>query len=211
MNQKLTIRLCALFMVPALLLIMPLLCYGQSRLGGLAEGLSQGLESGTRMRMQEEQLELQKQQMELERQRMETEIEMRKLQNEQLRQQLQREAPMGKTSSAAPIQWTYYAKDLKGSMFYYDPASFSVIARRYISVREQVLFGSDNPSNVAYVVRSTTVDCEAKNIKFNDADILYNNGQTTHLPNVRDWQPVPARSVAASLVDKMCGRVNQGN
>jgi len=109
-------------------------------------------------------------------------------------------------------EWVFYAKNPKGSSFYYAPSSLSAEDHRYLYFREQVKFSPDRVENFSYVWRSVKVNCIDKIYKISDIVALDKAGNTTD-PKTSDpgWRNLSVGYPLDSFVYKKCEeKITQG-
>ncbi len=92
-------------------------------------------------------------------------------------------------------EWVPYAKSPDGLLFYYSPASLSVVDKRYVRFRDQVRYPAEWTKDLSYVWRSVKVNCTDKMFKFSYFVALDKAGNTTN-PGVSEtaWASLPEES-----------------
>jgi hypothetical protein len=102
-------------------------------------------------------------------------------------------------------EWVFYAKSPDGLLFYYSPASLSIVDQRYVYFRDQVKYPADWTKDLSCVWRSVKVNCADKMFKFSYLVALDKAGNTTD-PKVSEtaWAILPAESPVGTFAFKMC-------
>jgi hypothetical protein len=107
--------------------------------------------------------------------------------------------------AAKEEEWVFYAKSPDGLLFYYSPASLSVVDQRYVRFRDQVRYPAEWTKDLSYVWRSVKVNCIDKMFKFSYFVALDKAGNTTN-PGVSEtaWASLPEESPLGTFAFKMC-------
>jgi hypothetical protein len=102
-------------------------------------------------------------------------------------------------------EWVFYAKSPDGLLFYYSPASLSVVDKQYMYFRDQVKYPADWTKDLSYVWRSVRVNCADKMFKLSYFVALDKAGNTTD-PKMREttWASLPEESPLGTFAFKMC-------
>jgi len=102
-------------------------------------------------------------------------------------------------------EWVPYAKSPDGLLFYYSPASLSVVDKRYVRFRDQVGYPAEWTKDLSYVWRSVKVNCTDKMFKFSYFVALDKAGNTTN-PGVSEtaWASLPEESPLGTFAFKIC-------
>jgi len=102
-------------------------------------------------------------------------------------------------------EWVFYAKSPDGLLFYYSPASLSVVDQRCVYFRDQVKYPADWKKGLSYVWRSVKVNCADKMFKFSYFVALDKTRNTTD-PKVSEtaWAILPEDSPLGAFAFKMC-------
>jgi hypothetical protein len=164
-------------------------------IGSVLEGVNQGLNQAQEMQIRQQQIELQK--IEIERQR----IGLERERAESTQTDLQETQVRAESSR----QWTQYAKDKKGNIFYYDKASRALVGGQYAAVREWVECSPDGggSQNLRQIWRTSVINCRDGLIKLGDFLTIDNKGQVRQSPNL-EWKTIPVGSVWSILSTKIC-------
>ena len=103
-------------------------------------------------------------------------------------------------------EWVFYADDPKGTLFYYNPPSLSVVDKRYIYYREQIKFSPDRTDiNFGYVWRSVKVNCADKLFNLTDFLAVDKEGKTKDPETVdTGWKSLSDSSQLGKFAYKMC-------
>ena len=109
-------------------------------------------------------------------------------------------------------EWTYYAKTPTGSSLYYCPSSVSVIDKRYLYFREQIIFPADHKENYSYSWRSCKVNCADKLFKLSDFVALDKAGNVTDpILTETEWRKIEETSPLGTVFFKICNeKIQQG-
>jgi hypothetical protein len=102
-------------------------------------------------------------------------------------------------------RWVFYEKSQDGLLFYYNPASLSVVDQRYVNFRDQVKYPANWAKDLSYVWRSVKVNCADKMFKLSDFVALDKAGKITD-PKVSEteWASLPPESPLGTFAFKMC-------
>ena len=102
-------------------------------------------------------------------------------------------------------EWVFYTKSQDWLLFYYNPASLSVVDQRDVYFRDQVKYPADWEKDLSYVWRSVKVNCADKMFKLSDFVALDKAGKITD-PKVNEtaWASLPPESPLGTFAVNIC-------